>query len=153
MRILLAAMMLAFITAGLLFAGISLRDLFRKLDSRRRFVRAEGVVLHIQRKVMHSTNRHRFKPTILNFPVIRFSTQTGEAVTFTSQTGDSGKVSRYSAGARVPVRYDPLREFVPMIDTWSGIWLPTIMVLLAALGFLAGAALVGFMFSDQILGR
>lgn len=153
MRILLATMMLAFTTAGLLFASMSLRDLIRKLRVRRRFERAEGVVLRVQRKVMRSTNRHRFKPTILHFPVIRFTTRTGEVVTFTSATGDAGDVSRYSAGKQVPIRYDPLQEFAPMIDRWWGIWAPTVMALLGGLGFLTGAALVGFVFGERILGR
>ena len=146
MQILLAIMMLAFTAAGLFLLVVSLRELFSKIVHRRRFERAEGVVMQVKQKVMRSTLRRRTKPTILNLPVIRFTTRTGDAVTFTSETGDTGKVSKYAAGKRVQVCYDVDREFVPMIDSWSGVWLPNLMAVLASLGFLIGAILIGFVF-------
>lgn len=152
MRYLLLVMIIAFFASGLFFLGVSGRELLRKLASRSRFERADGVVMNVHRKRMRSTNQHRYKPTILNFPVIRFTTQAGDAITFTSETGDSGKTSRYSPGKRVPVRYDPHGEFPPMIDSWSGVWLPALMALLAGAGFILGAILIVIAFGNRILG-
>lgn len=146
MRYLLFVMMIACFAAGVFTLGVSGRELLRKLASRGRFERADGVVMNVRRKKMKSTNEHRYKPTILNFPVIRFTTQAGDAVTFTSETGDSGKISRYSPGERVPVRYDPHGEFPPMIDSWSGVWLPPLMAMLAGVGFILGAILIAIAF-------
>ena len=146
-------MMIVFTAAGLVFASVSFRELIRRLRAQRRFERVQGVVLHVKRKLFRPAFRTPpLKPVILNMPVIRFTTRTGENVTFTSETGDSGKISSYSAGKHLPVRYDPLREFVPMIDSGWGMWSPPVMTFLASLGFLAGAALIWFAFGEQIFG-
>lgn len=153
MPFLLATMMLAFTAAGLFFASMSLRELLRKRAAHYRFERVDGVVLHVQRKVMRSMNRHRFKPRILNLPVIRFTTRAGEIVTFTSEVGDAGNRSRYTPGQRVTIVYDPRQEFLPTLDSWWAIWMPAILALLAGMAFLAGAALLALTYGERMLGR
>lgn len=153
MRILLIIMMVAFAAAGIFMLAVSLRELLRKFASHHRFERAEGIVIDIQRKTMRSTGRNHRKPTIINLPVIQFTTRSGQVVTFTSETGDSGDASRYDVDMLLPIRYDPEGKFKPMLDSWSGIWLPNAMAVLSGFVFLFGALLIAWAFGDRLFGQ
>ena len=87
----------------------------------------------------------------MHFPIIKFSKQTGEAITFTSETGDSGPESRYAQGQRIAVFYDQEGGLGPMIATWSGVWLPNLMGLVAGVVFLFGALLIYWAFWERIV--
>jgi hypothetical protein len=78
----------------------------------------------------------------MRFPVVTFSTRGGRVVTFTSETGDAGSISRYTPGQRLVVVYDPDGELNPMSDTWSSMWLPNVMAVMAGVGFAVGGILM-----------
>ncbi len=89
----------------------------------------------------------------MHFPTIEFSKQTGEAVTFTSETGDAGPASRYAPGQRIAIFYDPEGGLGPMIATWSGVWSASLMGVLAGAMLLLGAFLIYWAFWEKIRGQ
>ena len=149
MRFVVAGMMIVFLLAGLVILGISLRELLRKWTRRHRFERADGVIVGVQKRTSTGTNR----PKIMNFPMVTFKTRAGRKVTATMETGDGGRVSRYVTGQTLAVRYDPGGEFKPMMDSWSGVWLPNLMGVVCGGGMLFGAFLIYWAFGDRIMGR
>lgn len=157
MPYLLGLMIVAFGGCGLLLLVLFARELIRRLAARGRMLRAEGEVVDIVRKVApRSPGRVRARTAYLFFPVITFTPDGGGPVTFRSEVGDGGRSedeSRYRVGDKLPVRYDPDGQFPPMLDTWSGVWLPPVMGLFAGLVFLGGAGLVAIVFADKVLGR
>jgi hypothetical protein len=90
---------------------------------------------------------------MMDFPVVKFTTSAGKEITFQLETGDSGDVSRYSVGQRLGVRYDPEGAFRPMMDSWSGVWLPNMMAVFSGLVFLFGSYLIYFAFGDRIFAN
>ena len=154
MRFLVAAMMVVFLLSGIVVLAVTLFELVRRILSCRRFERADGMIVGLERKTMTSrTGGGRMRTTVMHFPIIRFQTQAGEEVKFTSETGDSGERSRYQPGWKIAVLYDPHAEFKPMLDSWSGVWLPNLMGVLGGCGFLLGAFLIYIAFWDKIMGR
>ena len=139
----------AVVGIGLLVAGT--RELVRRLRSVGRFERAEGVVVGVKSKET-SISSDDSSPSIMHFPTITFSRRTGQTETFTSEVGDGGAVSRYKVGQRLWVRYDPAREFGPMLDSWWGIWFPNIMIVVSGVLFVFGACLIYWAFWDRIVG-
>jgi hypothetical protein len=87
----------------------------------------------------------------MHFPIIRFTTKTGESVTFTSETGDTGPKSGYAQGQRLEIFYDPTGELGPMLASWSGVWLPNLMGIVAGIIFLLGGLLIYWVFWERIL--
>ena len=145
-------MMVIFFLSGVSILILSGRELLRKLASYRRFEHAEGIIVGIRRKTMSAMSSGRSRTTVMHFPIISFSKRAGETTTFTSETGDSGPVSRYARGQRIIILYDPEGEFVPMIATWSGVWLANLMGVLGGIVFLVGAFLIYWAFWDRIVG-
>jgi hypothetical protein len=147
-------MVVIFVASGVLVLAVSARELVHKFVRRHKFERAEGVIVDVQSKTLRTTSMAgSVKSTTMHFPVVTFSTRSGPAVTFTSETGDAGSVSRYAPEQRLVVVYDPDGEFKPMIDTWSGMWLPNVMAVVARVGFVVGGILIGWLFRDRIFGR
>lgn len=134
-------MLVVFSLCGVVFLIISVRELLRRIVRCRSFVRTEGLIVGMQNRTLRVKGRGRTKPTVMHFPEIRFTKPDGESVTFTSEMGDSGPVSRYARGERIKIVYDPEGAVPPMIDSWAGMWLPNLMGVLAGFGFLAGAYL------------
>jgi len=151
MRFIALTMMLVFPLSGIIFLIVSVRELVRRIMRRRYFLRTEGIIVGIKTKTLRTTRRGRLKPTIMNFPVIRFTTHTGETVTFTSETGDTGRVSGYAQGRRLEILYDPKGELGPMLASWSGVWLPNLMGILAGIIFLLGGLLIYWVFWERII--
>ena len=87
----------------------------------------------------------------MHFPVIKFTTQTGESVTFTSETGDTGPRSGYAHGQCLAIFYDPKGKLGPMLATWSGVWLPNLMGMLAGIIFLLSGLLIYWAFWEKIM--
>ena len=143
-------MMVVFFLSGVFFLMVSGSKLVRRIVRRRHFVRAEGLIVGIRRKVSSTSTRGR-EPRVMHFPTIKFSKQAGEVVTFTSETEVAGSASRYAPGQRIAVFYDPEGGLEPMIATWSGVWLPNVMGVLAGVMFLFGAFLIYWAFWEKIL--
>lgn len=142
--------MLVFLVVGCaLFVG-SLRELARRLRRSRRLVRAEGEVVALQTRKVTTMIARRMRTTHMHFPVIRYGRQAGETETFTSETGDAGRESRFSVGQRVRVRYDPEGEVGPLIDSWFGLWAQPLLMSAGGLMFICGAALIYFAFGEKV---
>jgi len=146
-------MMVVLPLSGVVFLIVSIRELVRRIVRRRYFIRTDGIIVGIRTKTLRTTRRGRLKPTIMHFPVIRFSTQTGESMTFTSETGDTGPVSGYAQGQRLAILYDPKGELGPMLATWSGVWLPNLMGVVAGIVFLLSGFLIYWAFGERIIHR
>ena len=144
-------MMVVFFLSGVFFLIVSGSELARRIMRRRHFVRVEGLIVGVRSKVSSTSTRGR-EPRVEHFPTITFSRRTGEAVTFTSETGDAGPASRYAPGQRIAIFYDPGGGLGPMIATWSGVWLPNLMGVLAGVMFLFGAFLIYWAFWEKIVG-
>jgi hypothetical protein len=137
--------------AGLVYAG--LRELARKWQARGRWERTEGLVVRVERKTMRLSNqRPNVRPTVLNFPVVKFRTQAGREISHKMETGDTGQRSRYVAGQKLAIVYDPEEEFPPMIDSWSGVWLTSLMLVIGGAAFIGGAVLIYVAFGDRFVG-
>ncbi|HKA17599.1 MAG TPA: DUF3592 domain-containing protein [Blastocatellia bacterium] len=151
MRFIALTMMVVFSFSGVIFLIVSIRELVRRIVRRRHFIRTDGIIVGMRTKTLRTTRRGRLKPTIMHFPVIRFTMQTGESVTFNSETGDTGPKSGYAQGQRLEILYDPKGELGPMLSTWSGVWLPNLMGVVAGIIFLLGAFLIYWAFWERII--
>lgn len=150
----LGLMIVAFAGCGLLLLVLFARELVQRIAARHRMLRTEGEVVEIiQKEAPHSPGEVRWRTVWMFFPVIRFTPEGGEPVTFKSEIGDGGQESKYEVGQTLSVRYDPEGKIPPMLDTWSGMWLPPVIGMFAGLVFLAGSGLVAVVFADKVLGR
>ena len=157
MRFLVGTMMVVFGVAGIALVWDGLRTGFRILQALPRLVATKGVVLkvHKERNFLPTRSGTRREPgsSTANFPVIHFRTADGEQASFRGPFGTRGSRSSYRIGQAVPVLYDPDGDLAPMINSWSGIWLPPAIEILMGMVFVGGALLIWFAFGDQILGR
>lgn len=151
MKLIALTMMVVFPLSGVIFLIVSVRELVSRISRRRYFLRTDGIIVGTKTKTLRTTRRGRVRPTIMHFPVIRFTTQTGEAVTFTSETGDTGPVSGYAQGQRLAIFYDPNGVLAPMLASWSGVWLPNLMGVLAGIVFLLAGLLIYWAFWERII--
>jgi hypothetical protein len=143
MQILIALMIVVLFGGGLLVLWIFVREMLQRWRLRRRLLCAEGKVINVIKKsmpIIGSTTR--VHPTWRFFPVITFTPVGGDALTFTSETGDSGRTSRYRIGQTLSVRYDPTGEIPPMMDSWFDMWGPSVFGILAGLAMLFGSILI-----------
>jgi hypothetical protein len=143
--------MVVFFLIGVSFLIVYGSELVRRIVRRRHFVRAEGLIVGVLRKVSSTSSRGR-KPRVMHCPTIKFSKQTGEVVTFTSETGDAGPASRYAPGQRIAIFYDPEGGPGPMIATWSGVWLTNLSGVLVGVMLLCVAFLIYWAFWEKIIG-
>ena len=87
------------------------------------------------------------------FPVVVFTPPGGSPVRFRSEVGGGGQALGYRVGQRLAVRYDQDGRIPPMLDTWSGLWLPPAVGEFAGLVFLAGSAMAAWAFGSRVIGR
>ncbi|MBS1795309.1 MAG: DUF3592 domain-containing protein [Acidobacteria bacterium] len=154
MRYLAGFMMFAFALAGSGLIVAAVRELALKLRRRKYFRRTTGSIVRVERE------RHRRRPGEIRrrvaqyrfFPVVKFRNEAGAEIVFRSETGDGGRVSKYRVGQRLPVVYDPDDRVPPMIDTFAGVWLPVVFLLLAGIVFAGGALTIFFAFGARIFG-
>ena len=146
MAVVIGLMMVGSGLAGVCLLFVFVRELASKLARVPYLERAEGTVTAVHTKVAH----FRRRPMIMHFPVITFAVQ-GETQTFTSEVGD-GNNTRYFVGQKIGVRYYPIGDIPPTIDSWSGLWLAPVMGIVAGVVLLGGAALVYVAFGERIFG-
>lgn len=151
MRILAISMMAACTLAGFIFLWVSLRELVGKWLRLHSFAETEAVVVDVLRRIATGHRRRGTRPMIMNFPVLVFQNHDGEEVRFISETGDTGPKSQYQLGQTLAILYDPAGRFPPMLATWSGVWLPSLMGLLSGCIFLAAPVLIFMCFGDRIM--
>ncbi|HMP03370.1 MAG TPA: DUF3592 domain-containing protein [Gemmatales bacterium] len=155
MRFLALGMMLVCTLSGLMILGVSLREGVLRLWRRRRLVRAEGVIVYVVKKTFRRMpqSKPHLRPLILNFPLVQFRTREGDEIKFTSETGDTGPQSRYVAGERLAVLYDPEGKLPPTLATVSGQWLPSLIGVLAGCIFLSVTLLIYCSFWERIVSH
>jgi len=156
MRYFVGFMMFAFLLGGggLVVAGV--RELILKLYRLTYFRRATGSIVKVVReKPLHGSGTvgRRGRAHYRFFPVIKFKHLSGEEVTFRSEIGDGGETSRYRVGQRIGVAYDIDDRFAPMINSFSGIWLPAILMILMGVVFIGGGLTIYFAFGAKIFGK
>ena len=156
MRYVVGFMLFAFLLAGIGLMSAAVKELILKLRRMRYFRRATGSVVKVERErqltnpdsgFRHRTTQYRF------FPVIKFRHLSGEDVTFKSATGDGGETSKYRVGQRIAVVYDIDYRLPPMINSFSGVWLPVILQAVGGIVFISGAVLIYFAFGAKIFGK
>ena len=152
MRWIVGGMMFALWFVGPALILLAISEAYRKFAASGRLIRTEGSVVSIARKMFTSNSGGRTRSTWHYFPVIRYCNQAGEEVTFTSSIGESGPKTRYHAGQRLRIVYDPEGELDPIIDSFSGMWLSVIMMLIAGAVFIGGGVLIYVAFGDRIFG-
>lgn len=154
MQYVVGSMMVIFLLIGVFFVFYGLKDFRLRHQRRSHLVHVEGVVLSVKRKNPPRKNRTSpyQKQTWMFFPVIRFTSLSGEAITFQSEMGDNGQKSKYSPGQRLPVLYDPENQIPPMIDSWWGLWGSPVFMTLGGIVFVGGGVLIFVAFGDRIFG-
>jgi hypothetical protein len=155
MRYFVGFMMFAFGLAGAGLVIAAVREFILKFYRLTYFRRATGSVVKVERERQFAQPdgfRHR-KTQYRFFPVIKFKHLSGAEVVFRSETGDGGETSKYSVGQRISVAYDIDDKVPPMINSFSGIWLPVILQAVGGLVFIGGALTIYFAFGAKIFGR
>ena len=154
MYCLVSFMMITFLMGGgsMLVAGI--RQFVRRRWVVQRMETAVGTILRVHQErrcdLDNGSNSSR-DVTILNFPVIQFRLPNGHDVQFRSEVGDTGRISQFRSGMQLPVLYDPQGEEAPLIKSWSGVYLASLMYVIAGTAFIGGATMVWVAFGHRIL--
>ncbi len=147
-------MIVAFAGCGFALMALFARELVQRIVARRRLLGAEGEVVDVVRKLApRGPGQFRWRPHYMVFPVVTFTPAGGSTVKFQSEAGDGGQASGYRVGQRLAVRYDPDGRIPPMLDTWSGLWLPPAVGMFAGLVFLASSAMAAWAFGGRVIGR
>src|SRR5688572_16476215 len=150
MAVVIGLMMVGFGVGGVYLLFHFIRELARRLARLPYLERVEGTVTAVKSKVEHFSNQRDSGLVTMYFPVITFQRH-GKSQTFTSEFGDSD-TARFVIGQKIGVRYDPTGAIPPMVDSWSTLWLPPAMGIVAGLAFLGGAALVYVAFGRRVFG-
>lgn len=144
MRFIVAIMIVGFFAGGVFLCVQAIRSLLQLVRRLPHLIRTTGQISQVVRKVVMNSSPSRFghgRSSIHHYPVIRFSNESGQIVSFQSAFGDTGATSRYRYGQVIPIRYDPAGEIPPMIDSWAAIWLGLLSMFVAGVLF-AGTAVV-----------
>jgi len=149
-------MMVAFLLCGIGLVLAAVRELILKFSRMNYFRRATGSIVKVEREKQfrspESGFRHQ-KTQYTFFPVIKFKHLSGADVVFKSQIGDGGETSKYRVGQRVAVVYDIDDKLPPMINSFSGVWLPVILQIIGGAVFIGGGLLIYFAFGAKIFGK
>lgn len=151
MRLIVGAMMVIFGLAGVALVWNALKlfeHTWRRLPH---LLHAQGTVMRIERRRRTFSSGGRMRTMVATFPVIQFLNHAGELVSFQSAVGDA-EPSRYRPGQAIKVRYDPEGQLPPMIDSWSGLWLPVLFQSIGGLVFIGGSVLIWVAFGQRIIG-
>ena len=155
MRYVVGLMMFAFLLGGggLVFAAV--REFVLKFYRMSYFRRVTGSIVKVERERQFSQPggfRQR-KAQYRFFPVIKFKHLAGREVTFKSEIGDGGETSKYRVGQRISVVYDIDDRLPPMINSFSGVWLPVIVQAFGGMVFIGASAMIYFAFGAKIFGK
>jgi hypothetical protein len=116
---------------------------------------AIGTILRVhqerRRNLDNGSSTSQSDVTVLNFPSIQFRLPNGQEVQFRSEVGDTGRTSQFRSGMQLPVLYDPQGEEAPLIKSWSGVYLASVMYVFAGTMFIGGAAYLWFIFGHRML--
>ena len=111
-----------------------------------RMIAVNGTVVGIH------TRHPRNSRSVYNFPVIQFRTLRGETRTFTSETGDASRASRYFLDQTIELLYDPEGTAKPLINSWWGVWSAPFFIVAGGLLFIVVALNLWLALGESILG-
>lgn len=169
MKAIVWIMISVFALGGLWCLRHGLASLFLALRRRPYLRRVMGTILVVEKnrevRMANAKSDHRSSIVVKFTPIIHFATPEGESITFRSETGESypvvrrwngqtvEPVSRFTAGQRIPVVYDPSGELTPREDSWSGIYGMATAMLIA--GFLFSGASTGMImvYRDHLFAK
>ncbi|MFD2572236.1 DUF3592 domain-containing protein [Spirosoma soli] len=97
-------------------------------------VRTSGEVIdHVGKESVDSFDRDNKRYDIVYYPVVRYQTQTGQLVSFTSSVGSS--TPSHAVGEPVGVRYVPANPESAEVDEFMSIWLVTLVLTFIGIPF------------------
>ena len=155
MRYAVGLMMFAFLLGGVGLVFAAVKEFVLKFYRMSYFRRATGSVVRIERErqlAQPDGSRHR-RAQYRFFPVIKFNHLAGREVTFKSEIGDGGEASKYRVGQRIAVVYDIDDKLPPMINSFSGVWLPIVLQAVGGTVFIGASVLIYFAFGAKIFGK
>ncbi|MFO0950811.1 MAG: DUF3592 domain-containing protein [Isosphaeraceae bacterium] len=141
MRYLLGLMAFGFSVCGLFTLLAGLRGLWTTWRRRGYLWTVVGEVVRVEGKTLDDFDTPT--PDDVYFPVLRFTTASGETRTFRSEVG-TGPAPPYQVGAKVTVLYDPDDALPPMIDSWGTVWGTNVGLCLMGSVFLGLVALLAY---------
>src|SRR5687767_8795698 len=115
MYYLLGFMLTMSLLAGSFILWLGIREVFQRWTNVGKMHRTQGTIIRIHTKygriakpsgAAHARSQQR------NYPVVRFTAQSGAPITFRSEIGDVGQ-TRYHVGQELPVLYDPMGRLKP----------------------------------------
>ena len=152
MRYVVGSMMVIFCLAGIGLFVSGVLGLARRFSARGRFRAAEGEIIRIVKR-QKSVDDNLGRTAEYHYPEIKFFREFGGETTFLSEIGAGSRAERYAVGQKIGVLYDPEEKIPPMIDSWTGIWGPSILKTIAGPLFFFGGSLIYWAFGDKMLGR
>ena len=167
MKIIVWLMIAGFALVGLWCVREGFFALLKVLRRRPYLRRVQGTVLKVEktRDVSRTTHNGKSESRIMVkfMPVIQFKTAEGETIVFQSESGEAYPVrkrwnghtieptSRYTAGQRIPLVYDPTGELKPCQDDWASLYgMATAMVVAGTL-FTSVAAGMVLLFRHKLM--
>jgi len=155
MRYIVGFMMFAFLMVGVGLIIAAVKEFIVKFYRMTYFRRAMGSIVRVEREkpIPQAGGFRRRKAHYRFFPVIKFRHLSGEEITFKSEIGDGGETSKYRVGQRIAVVYDVDNKLNPMMNSFSGVWLPMILQTVCGIIFIGGAWLIYFAFGEKIFGK
>ena len=151
--IFLAAILLIFSGVGIALWAWAIRDLLDKRRHLKHAERYESTILGVEQRTIAVREKSRTRYQYRNYPVIQFTRASGEQVTFTSETGDTGKESKYAEGQKIRVVYDPDRVLPPMIDNRIDIYYLPITLAAAGTVTLGVVILMAVLFIPRVMSQ
>ena len=151
MKYVLGLMLIAFPLCGVLLILHAIRGLRRTWMRGPYLQSAVSTVVAVERqRAISSPDDSPSQPSTAYYPILRFTTESGEVKEFRSSFGKLGDSSPYAIGTTIPVLYDLDGILPPVIDSWFAVWGVDLICLLAGPIFLGGAAIVYFAFGQRI---
>lgn len=151
--ILLAAILIIFSGVGIALWAWAIRDILDKRRHLKHAERYEGTILGVEQRSIAKREKNRTRYQYRNFPVVQFTRASGEQVTFTSETGDIGKESKYAEGQTIRVVYDPDRVLPPMLDNRFDIYYLPISLAAAGTVTLGAVVLMAVLFIPRVMAQ
>ncbi len=118
---------------GILFATVGITTGLNNHSFVKKAISTQGIVINNLHDSTKSSNSY--------YPLVKFTTRTGETVVFESKVGSSSP--EYTKGERVEILYHPQKPNAAMINTWIHLWFfPMILSGTGSLAVFIGASLL-----------
>ncbi len=151
--LLLAAILLIFSGVGIALWAWAIRDVLEKRKHLQHAERYEGKILGVEQRSIAVREKTRTRYDYRNYPVVQFTRASGEQITFTSETGDTGKESKYAEGQTIRIVYDPDRVLPPMLDNRFDIYYLPLSLAAAGTVTLGAVVLMAVLFIPRVMSQ